>query len=59
MRTHCSASLFGILGTGQSPLHQHLFSLRLDWQLDGAKNTLLEEEVPALSDARFSVKTLD
>ena len=28
-----------------SPLHQHLFSLRLDWELDGTPNTLLEVEV--------------
>ena len=28
-----------------SPLHQHLFNLRLDWDLDGSPNTLLEQEV--------------
>ena len=28
-----------------SPVHQHLFSLRLDWELDGTPNTLLEVEV--------------
>ena len=28
-----------------SPLHQHLFSLRLDWDLDGSPNSVVEQEV--------------
>jgi primary-amine oxidase len=31
-----------------SPIHQHLFNLRLDWNLDGETNTLSEQEVTAV-----------
>ena len=31
-----------------SPLHQHLFCIRLDWDLDGGTNQLYESEVVAL-----------
>ena len=31
-----------------SPLHQHLFCIRLDWDLDGGRNELHESEVVAL-----------
>ncbi|MBK49469.1 MAG: tyramine oxidase [Chloroflexi bacterium] len=31
-----------------SPLHQHLFCIRLDWDLDGGNNELHESEVVAL-----------
>ncbi len=31
-----------------SPVHQHLFSFRLDWELDGGTNALYESEIEAL-----------
>ncbi len=31
-----------------APLHQHLFCMRLDWELDGEENQLFENEVEAL-----------
>ena len=38
-----------------SPLHQHLFSLRLDWELDGTPNTLLEFEEPNVSEQQAAL----
>ena len=31
-----------------SPVHQHLFCFRLDWELDGGANALFESEIEAL-----------
>ncbi len=38
-----------LIGEGlASPVHQHLFCFRLDWELDGGNNCLYENEVQAL-----------
>ena len=35
-----------IIGTGlASPVHQHVFCFRLDWELDGGTNSLYENEI--------------
>ena len=31
-----------------SPVHQHAFSFRLDWDLDGGDNSLFESEIEVL-----------
>ena len=36
-----------------SPIHQHLFCMRFDWNLDGGPNTLVEENSVVVDDARF------
>ena len=38
-----------LIGRGlSSPVHQHLFCFRLDWELDGGSNSLFENEIQVL-----------
>jgi len=46
--THKDDQDFRITDELVSPIHQHLFCVRLDWDLDGGKNKLFESNVETL-----------
>ena len=47
-KTHRNDQDFRITDELVSPLHQHLFCVRLDWDLEGGNNQLLESNIEAL-----------
>ena len=47
-KTHRSDQDFRITDELVSPIHQHLFCVRLDWDLEGGNNQLYESNVEAL-----------
>ena len=48
-KTHRNDQDFRITDELVSPLHQHLFCVRLDWDLEGGNNQLLESNVDGLA----------
>ncbi|MDG1232204.1 MAG: primary-amine oxidase [Pseudomonadales bacterium] len=46
--THNAAQAPMIADSLASPVHQHLFCFRLDWELDGGNNSLYENEIEVM-----------